>query len=75
MSAPISKTFLVCANVSAVFTEMVVLPSPFIEDETNITGHWSFLLKKYFFYLFGHRLTSLNVTRAIYNQKRLTLVL
>ena len=47
MSAPISKTFLVCANVSAVFTEMVVLPSPFIEDETNITGHWSFLLKKY----------------------------
>jgi hypothetical protein len=41
------QNFLVCANVSAVLTEIVVLPSPFTEDEIRITGHELWLLKKY----------------------------
>ena len=48
MSAPTNNTFLVCAKVSAVFTEMVVFPSPLIEEEMRITGHLFSLLKKYF---------------------------
>ena len=47
MSAPIIKTFLVKAKVRAVFTEMVVFPSPLIDEEIRMTGHFSFLLKKY----------------------------
>ena len=33
MSAPTNNTFLLCAKVSAVLTEMVVFPSPLIEEE------------------------------------------